>query len=93
MTDQLIAVAKIKDIFYEDPKLNIVNHIGCGKIDKISHKHACGIVTDSLFESIEIENEEFACLGCIVATQNLPDDICWHDGLKCVCDSIQDVNL
>lgn len=31
MAEKIIAVARIKDIYYEDPDQDLIDHIGCRK--------------------------------------------------------------
>jgi hypothetical protein len=87
MTEKIIAVARVKEIYYEDPDHDLIDHIGCRKIDHISHKAACGHVNLTPFDPTSIDDtpEQFVCLGCIVATQHCDDNTCWHDGLACIC--------
>lgn len=93
MADKIIAVAKVKDIYYEDPDHDLVDHIGCRKIDHISHKAACGHINNEPFISSSIDDtpEQFVCLGCIVATQDCDENVCWHDGSKCICTEPTDI--
>jgi hypothetical protein len=95
MTDQLkrIAVAQVKDIYYDYEDDQSIMHIGCGYPGTDTHVSACGYRDPQPFDSDSIDEtpEEYVCLGCIVATQNNNYNVCWKTGQNCVCDNISNI--
>jgi hypothetical protein len=96
MTDQspLIAVAKVENIYYDNAAHPDIMHIGCPHPATQEHIVACGFHDPRPFDSKSIDDspEEFVCLGCIVATEKIPDGYCWRSPQQlCTCGDHNDI--
>jgi hypothetical protein len=96
MTHQspLIAVAKVGEIYYDNATHPDIMHIGCPHPAALEHVAACGYHDPRPFDPAPVSDspDEFVCLGCIVATEKVPDGHCWRFPQQlCICTNHNDI--